>query len=361
MTGGAEGRVVVRREGTVGHITLDRPEAINALRTSMVLRMQRAFDTWRDDRRVTTILIDGRGERGFCAGGDIRFVHRSILEDESLVHDLWQAQYRLDVTVAEYDKPVVTVADGVTMGGGVGLASHASHRVVTARSRLGMPEVGIGLAPDVGGLLLLSRAPGETGTHAALTGAVLNAADALGMGLADYVLPAHEVAGLASRLQDTGPTTLLAGLHAPAEAGPPDVLSQRAWIDECYSFDDPVSVLRALQSHADPRARAAAEVIISGSPTALAVTLEGLRRAARMARVRECFVQDYRVSCRFLDHPDLLEGIRARLVDRDQSPRWSPTDVAALDRATLERFFEPLADELVLDAPCAQVRLSPRA
>jgi enoyl-CoA hydratase len=361
MAADEEEGVAVRRHGSVGHISLDRPEALNALSTSMVRRMQRAFDAWRDDPSVSTIVLDGRGERGFCAGGDIRFVHRSIVSDRSKVLELWQAQYRLDVTIAEYSKPVVTIADGITMGGGMGLASHASHRVVTGRSRLSMPEVGIGLAPDVGGLFLLSHAPGQTGTHAALSGAALNAADALGMGLADYVLPPHEVDQLVGRLQDTDTTTVLAEAHVPAEAGHVDVLGQRAWIDDCYCFDDPASILEAMQRHGDPRAHAAAEVLAAGSPTALAVTLAALRRAERMTRVRDCFVQDYRVSCRFLHHPDFLEGIRARLVDRDNSPRWSPPDVGILDAATLERFFEPLGEELVLDLARQDPAVSPRA
>lgn len=345
------GGVLVRRCGTVGHVSLDRPEAINALTISMVLRVQDALDAWREDSRVCTVLIDGRGERGFCAGGDIRFVHDSLAEDSSRVLALWQAQYHLDVTVAEYPKPVVTVADGVTMGGGMGLASHASHRVVTGRSRLGMPEVGIGLTPDVGGLFLLARAPGESGTHAALTGAGLNAADALGMGLADYVVPVDQVATLADRLQSGAPTETLARLHQPSEAGPPQLLTQRSWIDECYVYEDCRTIVTALQQHADPRAQAAARALLEGSPTALSVTLRALRRAAAMQRVRECFLQDYRVSCRFLDHPDLAEGIRARMIDRDHEPRWAPADLEAVAPQDLDRFFEPLAEEVRLPEP----------
>lgn len=349
MTHDVDPRVLVRRQGTVGRISLDRPEAINALNIPMVLAMQQALDAWREDPAVSVVLIDGRGERGFCAGGDIRFVHRSITEDRNLVLRLWQAQYRLDVCVAEYPKPVVTIADGVTMGGGMGLASHASHRVATRRSVFGMPEVGIGLAPDVGGLFLFSHAPGETGTHAALAGVTLNAADALCMGLADYVLRGEDIAGLVAGLQGSHPTPLLAALHSAEEAGAPAVLTQRTWIDECYADNDVASIVRALEQHADPRAQAAAEVLLAGSPTALAVTLEALRRAATMGRVRECFRQDYRVSSRFLEHPDLLEGIRARLVDKDQTPHWEPPDLGSLDLPGLQGFFEPLAEEVDLD------------
>lgn len=338
----------MRRRGTVGHVSLDRPEAINALTTSMVRRIQKALDHWREDSRVTTILLDGRGDRGFCAGGDIRFVHENISENHSRILELWQAQYQLDVTVAEYCKPVVTVADGVTMGGGMGLACHASHRVVTRRSVLGMPEVGIGLAPDVGGLYLLARAPGETGTHAALTGARLTAADALGMGVADYVVPVDDLATLAGRLNDSDPSEVLARLHSPPEAGHPDVLGQRSWIDHCYAFDDYEPILVALRQHPDPRAQRSARALLDGSPTALAVALKALRRAATMRRVRECFVQDYRVSCRFLEHPDLAEGIRARLIDRDGRPRWTPEAIGGLDPVRLDRFFEPLDEELPL-------------
>lgn len=344
----AAGGVLIRRRGTVGHVSLDRPEAINALTIPMVQRVQGALDAWRDDTRVSTVLLDGRGERGFCAGGDIRFVYHSIVEDSSRVLKLWQVQYLLDVTVAEYPKPVVTVADGVTMGGGMGLACHASHRVVTKRSRLGMPEVGIGLAPDVGGLFLLARAPGETGTHAALTGAVMTAADALGMGIADYVVPVHEVANLTEWLLDGHPSEVLARLHRPSEAGALDVLAQRSWIDECYAFEDGDSILAALRRHRDPRAQVAARALLNGSPTALSVTLQALRRAAAMHRVRECFMQDYRVSCHFLSHPDLAEGIRARLIDRDQKPRWQPGDLGPGGLIDLERFFEPLDVELSL-------------
>lgn len=334
------------RDAGIGRIRLRRPAAINALTLAMIRSIRATLDGWSADPAIGAIVLDGAGDRGFCAGGDIRFVHDHAGSAPERVRQLWAEEYTLDAVIASYPKPIVALADGITMGGGIGLASHASHRVVTERSSLAMPEVQIGLAPDVGGLWLLARAPGELGTHAALTGARVGPNDAVALGLADCVVPTKRVDALLRRLHDADPGSVLADAHDPAAAEPASLPAARTWIDECYAGDDPRAIIERLVHHPDPAATAAARAIRSAAPTSVAVTLAGLRRAAAMSDVAQCFVQDYRVSSHFLTHPDLVEGIRARVIDKDGMPRWSPASLADVPAAHVASFFDPVGPDL---------------
>ncbi|ADP81503.1 enoyl-CoA hydratase/isomerase family protein [Pseudofrankia inefficax] len=341
-------QVIRRVEGSVGRLTLNRPKAINALSHAMVLAMTEALDDWAADDAITCVLVDGAGTRGLCAGGDVRLFHQDALTGGTASIGFWADEYRLNSLIARYPKPYVALMDGLVMGGGVGISAHGSVRVVTERSKIGMPETGIGLVPDVGGTWLLSRMPGETGTHAALTAGTLSGADAIAGGLADHLVPADRLPELVDLLvAGKPPADALATLAVPPGEG--TLAAARGWIDSCYAAGSVADILDRLRAHGDPAAAAAADEIAAKSPTALTVTLAALRRAAALADLDAALVSEFRVSVACLRHHDLAEGIRAQIIDKDRSPRWSPGTLADVDDARVSEFFAaPAGGDLVL-------------
>ncbi|MEV0676471.1 enoyl-CoA hydratase/isomerase family protein [Actinosynnema sp. NPDC050436] len=333
------GEVDIRVERGVGRITLNRPEAINALTHSMVLEVDAALVAWAADDGVRSVLLDGAGDRGLCAGGDIRAVHRDADAGGTATPGFWADEYRMNARVARFPKPYVALMDGVVMGGGVGVSAHGSVRVVTERTRLAMPEVAIGLSPDVGGTYLLSRAPGELGTWAALTAGVLSAADAIHCGLADFLVPADRLDALRAGAD-------VADLAVPA--GPSPLAARRDWIDACFSADSVEEVVRRLERHGQA---ATAEEVLAKSPTALKVALAALRRARALPDLESVLEQEYRVSVACLRDHDLVEGIRARVVDKDRSPRWSPAALSGVDDAAVAAHFAEPAVPFHLPRP----------
>lgn len=246
-------------------------------------------------------------------------------------------QYRMNSALGHYPKPVVAVMAGITLGGGVGISAHSSDRIVTEDSQVGMPETAIGLSPDVGALYLLSRAPGESGTHAALTGARFGRADAIAAGLADHFLPAAALPDLVTTLR----TGVLPAFDPPAAPPPAELAAHRAWIDECYAGGDVAAILVALRARPEPAARAAADALDMMSPTALKVTLRAIRQAKSLS-LDEVLDQDLRVGSRFLLHPDLAEGIRAQIIHKDRRPRWNPARLDEVTEADVDAYFAPL-------------------
>ncbi|GIF08342.1 enoyl-CoA hydratase/isomerase family protein [Actinoplanes siamensis] len=323
--------VVVQVRGPVGHLLLNRPEAINALTAGMVATMRGALDEWASSSRVRTVVISGAGGRGLCAGGDIRAIHADAVSGGSASLAFWADEYRLNATIAAYPKPIVALMDGLVMGGGIGISAHASTRVVTERSRLAMPEVGIGMHPDVGGSWLLSRAPGELGTHLALTGSPVGAADAIAAGLADHFVAS---ALLPRLIEEPEAVAELAGEPAPG-----DFATAREWIDDCYRGDSVGEIVGRLAARAEPRARAAAEEIGTRSPTALTITLRSLRTAAELPDLAAALEQEYRLSAAMLRLPDLAEGIRAQIIDKDRNPRWRPATLAEVSPDLVDAVF----------------------
>lgn len=333
--------ILLRRDGHLGHIILNRPRAINALTHAMVTRIAAALDDWEHDDGVATILLTGAGERGLCAGGDIVAIHRDAVNHGTGTERFWAEEYRLNARIAHYPKPYVAVMDGLVLGGGVGVSAHGSQRVVTERTKLGMPETGIGFVPDVGGTHLLSRAPGESGTHAALTAATLSGSDAIALGLADYFVDSNTLPALIRNLAVTGAKEAVQALAR--DYFPPAALAaDRAWIDACYAFDTVEEILSALHASEVPAAQAAAESILAKSPTALKLTLESLRRARTSGNLAETLEQEYRVSLRCLAGPDLAEGIRAQVIAKDRRPQWSPTTLEAVSEADVAAYFADL-------------------
>ena len=274
----AEPHVLVRAHDGIGHLTLNRPRAINALSHDMVRTMREALSRWRDDDAVRTVVIDGAGERGLCAGGDIRAIYDDARAGTEASVDYWADEYRLDAEIARHPKPVVTLMDGIVMGGGVGISAHASHRVVTDDSVIAMPEVGIGFTPDVGGTFLLCRTPGELGTHLALTTDRMDAADAIHCGFADHWVSRDRRAELLEALAVTDADTVLADLAASPPGGS-GLADQRSWVDDCYAADTVEEVLDRLRAQGAGPAGDAAARVARHSPTALKVTLRALREA----------------------------------------------------------------------------------
>lgn len=329
--------VQLTTDGRVGRIVLDRPKALNSLTHGMLLAIREALDAWAVDDAVAAVVLTGAGERGLCAGADIRALHDDAKVGGAGARAFFRDEYLLNHRISRYPKPYVAVMDGITMGGGVGLSAHGGVRVVTERSTVAMPETRIGLVPDVGGSHLLAHAPGELGTHVGLTAASMSAGDALACGFADHYVPSGALAELTAA---SDPVAAVRALAAPAPES--ELAAQRPWIDACYAADTVEEIVERLQSCGVPEAKEAAEQILAKSPTALKVTLAALRRARRHTTLAETLDQEFRVSCAALDAPDLVEGIRAQVVDKDRNPRWSPASLAEVTDAEVARFFAPL-------------------
>lgn len=338
--------VLVRVERGVGFLTLNRPKAINSLTHTMVTAIDAALATWENDDDVRVVVVNGAGERGLCAGGDVVALYHSAKADGVAARRFWFDEYRLNARIGRYPKPYVALMDGIVMGGGVGVSAHGSVRVVTEKSKIAFPEVGIGFIPDVGGTYLLSRAPGLLGLHAALTGATFSGADAIELGFADHYVPQIDLGPFTAMVEAEGPE---AAVTAYAQQPPPSSLAaQRDWIDHCYAGETVADIVDALRGRGGP-ATEAADLIGSRSPVALAVTLTALRRASALPTLEDVLVQEYRVSCASLRSHDFVEGIRAQLVDKDRNPQWSPASIAAVTGDDVAAYFKPADPDLTFE------------
>lgn len=340
--------VLVRTEGSLGRLTLNRPKAINALDLDMIRQLSGALDAWRDDTDIDIVLIDGAGERGLCAGGDVRALYDQITAGHpERTGEFFRAEYALNLMIAQYPKTVVVFADGITMGGGIGLAGHAAIRIVTERSRLAMPETRIGFTPDVGGTYLLGRAPGRIGEYLGLTGNTMTGADAVYAGFADYYVPSQHLGELREALGKRADPTSRSELVLLFDETPePSALADaRIWIDEVFSADTVGEIVQRLSARTEAAASETASTLAELSPTGLAVTLDAVREA-RDGDLRDALIGEYRRVLWFgAHHPDLVEGIRAQLVDKDRAPKWQPATIAELptDAGAAARAYVPEA------------------
>ncbi|WP_232466254.1 enoyl-CoA hydratase/isomerase family protein [Diaminobutyricimonas sp. LJ205] len=351
MSGGqiSDAEVLFDKRGRLGLITLNRPQAINALTHSMVRQILAALDGWEHDPQVAAVAITGAGERGLCAGGDIVSLYRDATEgDGHASAAFWRDEYTLNLRIANYPKPYVAIQDGIVLGGGIGLSAHGSHRIVTERSKLGLPEVGIGFIPDIGATWLLAHAPGELGTYLALTGGSVGAADAIHLGLADFCVPSDRLGELLTALETEAPDVAIS--QVSAGAGRAALAEQAEWIDPAFAGSTVRGILNRLRAITLADARATADTMEAKSPIALAVALESLRRARALPSLAAVLDQEYRVSLHALASHDFAEGIRAQVVDKDRQPRWQPAALNAVDEGAVEAYFAPVDHELGLSA-----------
>jgi enoyl-CoA hydratase len=325
------------REGPVGRIELNRPRALNALNFPVLEEFIKTLRGWQDDPAIRTVVVTGAGSRGLCAGGDIRWIYRQLAENMDEVRRFWRTEYELDALIARFPKPYVAIMAGIVMGGGVGIACHGRHRVLTGTSQVAMPEVGIGFIPDVGGSWLLSRAPGELGTHLALTSQVIGPQDAILCGMADRFVPADRISDLVAGMRRDPAPTALDRFAAPAPPG--KLAGQAHWINECYAGDSVERVLDRLDGHPAQEARAAAKKLRQQAPTALKLALRLLRQVARAPDLETALAQEFRVISHCIESADFAEGIRAQVIDKDRNPRWAPATLSEVSRDRADWFF----------------------
>jgi enoyl-CoA hydratase len=352
---GAEPDLIARREGAAGVIRLNRPKAINAVTLEMFREVDRALDRFEADPAVGVILLEGAGERGLCAGGDIRALYESSKVRGDLGKILWREEYILNARIAKFAKPYVAFMYGIVMGGGVGLSAHSSHRVVTDRTKLAMPEVGLGFFPDVGGTWLLSHAPGEIGTYFGLTGQPMNGPDAVYAGFADAVVPAGKLPALREALvnlhgsiRNADVTSLIGNFATGETAGP--VAALRPQIDSWFAYDRMEDIFAALKRDGSDLAQSTLKMLNEKSPRGMVVTLKLLRLARGSSSLEECLVREYRAALEVFASDDFREGVRAAVIDKDRNPKWSPPEIEDVTPEMLAPYFANLGrDELVFD------------
>ena len=314
--------------------------------------VDKALDAFEADPAVAVILLEGAGERGLCAGGDIRALWESSKVKGDLGKILWREEYILNARIKKFPKPYVSFMDGIVMGGGVGLSAHSSHRVVTDKTKLAMPEVGLGFFPDVGGTWLLSHSPGEIGTYFGLTGQTMNGPDAIHAGFADAVVPSAKLAALREALTKVRPgvtsaevKALIAGFATGETAGP--VAAMQGKIDAWFAYDRMEDIVAALQRDGSELALSTLKTLNEKSPRGMVVTLKLLRLARTSSSLEECLVREYRAALEVFASDDFREGVRAAVIDKDRNPKWSPPRIEDVTPEMVAPYFAEIgADEL---------------
>lgn len=347
-------------ESGLATVELTRPKALNALTLEMIRELHPRLDAWEHDESIKAVVIKGEGEKAFCAGGDVRAVYRSIVDDlggkgpSELSKTFFLEEYRLNHTIHAFSKPYVAILDGVTMGGGVGLSVHGSHRIATERLMFAMPETAIGLFPDVGGGWFLPRLPGEMGLYLALTGARLDAAGAVALGIATHYVPSARLEGFEAALATTVDSSnngrvavndVLQRFAEPPQADP--TADYRALVDRCFAADSVEGILDALDREAADGSAFAGETAATlrhKCPTSLKISFEQIRRGRGMSSLAEVLTMEYRLSQHCMEGSEFFEGIRAVLVDKDHAPKWRPDTLAGVTKELVDRHFAPLAD-----------------
>ena len=332
-----------RIEGRAGRITLQRPDALNALTWEMCLAIEVALDAWSADSDVDLVLIDAEGSRAFCAGGDIAEMYAAGIKGEyGYGQRFWADEYRMNAKIFHYAKPVVAFLQGFTMGGGVGVGCHGSHRIVDDTSQIAMPECAIGLVPDVGGSLLLHLAPGRLGEYLGTTGARMGAADAIYTGFADSYVP-DGWDDLKAALCTTGDVAVIAEATAP----PPDapLAAAQAEIDALFSGETLGDIVRSVAAADGPLAERAAKALSRNAPLGMACAVEMLHRMNDATTMADALGLEYRFTHRALEHSDFVEGIRAQIIDKDKSPKWLHSGPEAVPATDVARMLMPLGPD----------------
>ncbi len=352
---GVEG-LVIRRERSIGRITLDRPKALNALTLTMVRGLTEALDRWAADDQISMILMDGAGDRAFCAGGDIKSIYEADRSNgNELARTFWREEYALDYKIATYPKPIVVLMGGIVMGGGAGLAVNARFRVVDENANFAMPETGIGLVPDVGASHFLSRVPGEGGTYLSLTGRTIDPASMIACGLADYKILRRNRADMLDGLDEIvwkGPETFAevdAILKAHASPPGPSTLADGVNINRLFAGDTVEEIIERLKEDHSEWAERTLEILAGKSPTTLKIALRAIRAGRMMKNLASTLKMEFRVVCRIAERHEFYEGVRAAVVDKDRKPVWKPATLDEVSNADIDAYFASLGeDELKL-------------
>ncbi len=329
--------LIASRTGRLGRILLNRPHALNTLTLPMVREFRHALDEFGDDDGVGAVLVTGASDRGLCAGGDVRFLYELDASQKRLFADFWREEYELNARIASFPKPYVVIMDGIVMGGGVGISAHGNRRIATERSRIAMPEVGIGFFPDVGASWLLSRA-GAVGLYMALSAASVTAADAIDAGLADLMIHSRDIERMIDELStieraENVDETLRRFARQPGASA---LSSCRQLLAEAAAHEKVADVIAAFEREGSEFSLRAAAEIRSKSPTGLKVTRVLLQRAMRAPDLETCLTNEFKAACRMLETHDLYEGIRAAIIDKDRRPKWSPERLDAVSDEAVE-------------------------
>lgn len=344
------------RVGALGVVRLNRPQVLNALGPGQFPAIARQLRAWADDPAVGAVVLEGAGGRAFCAGGDIKVVWEGRRRgDHAGNRALFRAEYGLDRLIHRYAKPVVSLLDGIVMGGGAGLSLNGRYQVTTERTIFAMPEAAIGFFPDVGATHFLSRCPGRLGLTLGLTGARLGAADMLWAGLASHHVPSTGLEALKAELARAAAgadpaasvAEVLDGAHV-APAGPALWPGRMAVLDRCFGAGDVAAILAAVAKRDEDWLAEAHALMAAASPTSLAVIFRQLEEGRGLS-FEAAIAREYRIACAFLAGDEFAEGIRAAVVDKDRRPRWNPPTLAEVLAIGTDRFFAPVADELTFD------------
>jgi len=333
--------ILVRRVGRAGRITLNRPEALNALTYDMCLRIEAALDTWKTDDQIALVVIDAVGERAFSAGGDIAVMYETgRAGDFAYGRKFWADEYRMNAKVFNFPKPYVAFMQGYTMGGGVGVSCHGSHRVVGDSSRIAMPECGIGLIPDVGGSFLLAHAPGHLGEYLGTTGTRMGPGDAIHAGFADYYIPEAEWPALISTLEEDGDCRAIENAARPQ---PPASLADRqSAVDEHFAGASIFDIVLSLEGCDDDFCTQTLAALRKHSPLSVACTIEVIHRVRGFDRIEPALEQEYHFTWRAAESGDFLEGIRAAIIDKDRAPKWRHKRIEDVTESDMQDMLKPL-------------------
>ena len=345
--------ILFERRGAAGLVTLNRPKALNAVTHNMVRALAQQLDDWAKDDRITRVVVTGAGGRAFSAGGDIRAIYdlgRVGCHDDALTY--WRDEYVLNAAIRHYPKPYISLIDGIVMGGGAGVSVHGSHRIAGDNFLFAMPETSIGFFPDIGATWFLSHMPGETGTYCALTGARLDASDGVTLGIATHRVSSSRLGALLEALcGNTAVDATLAAYAEPAGEGP--VAARQALINRTFAGPTIEDILHALETEGAGNsddaafARETVATLRANAPLSLRITLEQMRRGRHLG-FDDCMRMEYRMVSRMVFEPDLYEGIRAAIIDKDRTPTWRRAPLCAITAPDVERYFAPLPQELPL-------------
>lgn len=340
--------VQIKQKGQVGQILLNRPKALNALNQQMVDLVIDALNIWRDDNTVAIILIHSTSDKGLCAGGDVREIRQLVLDDNAVLGDqFFYSEYRMNALIGAYKKPIVAMMHGITMGGGVGISAHASHRLVTEKTRLAMPESAIGFFCDVGGTYLLSRAPKGVGNYIGLTGNSISGDDAIFAKLADDKINASDIAALINALEIarfaddafTVTDAVIAKFAQPHRVG--DLEARQDDIAALFDANTVIQILGKLVTRKSDWSARTYQTMLSRSPFAQSVILRAIQQAKKMVSLNAALEVELVVARNMIRQRDFAEGVRAVLVDKDQTPNWTPPMIADVDTALVEAQFRP--------------------